>query len=71
MSGTDLTLKLILIGVGLVVIGIGAVMLYFGRYLAATEDQKRSRARQIWIYGIIWLCIGIFHLIGSLLVLRG
>ncbi len=68
---TNIIPRLIVIGIGLIVIGMGAFMFHFGRYLSASEDKKQDRAKGIWQYSIVWLCIGLAYLIGSLLVLKG
>ena len=63
--------ELIVIGIGLIIIGMGAIMFYLGRYLSATADKKQDQGKNFWEYGIVWLCMGLAYLIGSLLVLHG
>jgi len=63
--------RLTFIGVALIVIGIGAVMTYTGHYLAAPEEKKQSRAKNMMWYGIIFVILGLAYLIYSVLALKG
>jgi uncharacterized membrane protein YidH (DUF202 family) len=68
---SDIFSTWIFIGIGLVVIGMGALTFHYARYLAAPEDKKQGRAKNLQWYAVVWLCIGLANLIGGLLVLRG
>ena len=68
---TNVIYRLIVIGVALVAIGIGAVMIYAGRYLAAPEAKKQGRARNMMLYGIIFVILSFAYLIYSMIVLKG
>ena len=68
---TNLVFRLMLIGVPLIVIGIGAFMLYLGRYLAAPEEKKQSRAQNMQLYGLILVILALAYLVYSMFVLRG
>jgi uncharacterized membrane protein YidH (DUF202 family) len=63
--------RLIVIGVALIVIGIGALMLYLGRYLAAPEQKRQSRANKMQWYGIIFVILGFAYLVYCMFTLRG
>ncbi|MCX6002383.1 MAG: hypothetical protein NTY79_07615 [Chloroflexi bacterium] len=68
---TNIVYRLVVLGLGLVVIGIGAVMTYLGSYLAAPEQKKQSRGRNMLLYGIILVILGFAYLLYCQLVLRG
>ena len=68
---TNVIYRLIFIGMALVVIGIGAVMTYLGSYLAAPEQKKQSRAKNMMLYGTIFVILSFAYLIYCLLALRG
>jgi hypothetical protein len=63
--------RLVFLGLGLVVIGIGAAMTYLGSYLAAPEEKKQGRGRNMLIYGIILVILGFAYLIYCQFTVRG
>jgi uncharacterized membrane-anchored protein len=45
--------------IGAVMISIGLPLFYVGRYFSATEDEKKRKARDLKIIGIIWMSVGL------------
>lgn len=62
----DLT-RLILWSMGVVLIGIGLPLFYVARYLLATEDEKKQKARDVKVIAIIWMVVGVMIYLGILI----
>jgi len=62
----DLT-RLILWTMGVVMISIGLPLFYVARYLAAPEDKKKQKARDVKVIAIIWMAVGVMIYLGILI----
>jgi hypothetical protein len=56
--------------IGAVLIAVGLPLFYVGRYLSASEDKKKQRARDIKSIGILWMAIGVLIYIVVLIFLK-
>jgi hypothetical protein len=45
--------------IGAVMIAIGLPLYFLARYLEASEDTKKRRARDLKLIAIIWMSIGV------------
>lgn len=61
------TTRLILWSMGVVMIAIGLPLFYVGRYFRAPEDEKKQKARDVQVIGIIWMAAGVMIYLGILI----
>jgi heme/copper-type cytochrome/quinol oxidase subunit 2 len=59
--------RLILWTMGVVMIAIGLPLFYLGRYFRAPEDEKKQKARDVQVIGIIWMAAGMLIYLGILI----
>jgi len=48
-------------------IGIGLPLFYVARYLSASEDEKKRKARDVKVIAIIWMAVGVMIYLGVLI----
>ena len=60
------TKELIIWAIGAILIAVGLPLFYVGRYLLASEEQKKQKARDIKGIGILWMTIGVLIYIVTL-----
>ena len=53
------TNSLIIWAIGAVMIAIGLPLFYLGRYFSASEDEKKRKARDLKVIGIVWMSVGV------------
>ncbi len=53
------TNSLIIWVIGAVLIGVGLPLFYIGRYLAAPEDEKKQKARDLKGIAVLWMAVGV------------